>query len=47
MLKIDRYSNLEEAFDMNMVKDLDHVLIRHSYRQGRHIVDMYMKNLEI
>ena len=38
MLKIDRYSNLEEAFDMNMVKDLDHVLIRHSYRQGRHIL---------
>ena len=37
MLKIERYSDLEEAFDENMIKDVDHVLIRHSYRQGRHI----------
>jgi len=38
MPKIEKYSNLEEAFDENMKKDLDHVLIRHSYRQGRHIL---------
>jgi len=38
MLKIERYPDLEGAFDENMVKDLDHVLIRHSYRQGRHIL---------
>jgi hypothetical protein len=38
MLKIERYSDLEEAFDENMIKDVDHVLIRHSYRQGRHIL---------
>ena len=38
MLKIDRYPDLESAFDENMVKDIDHVLIRHSYMQGRHIL---------
>ena len=38
MLKIERYPDLEEALDENMVKDVDHVLIRHSYRQGRHIL---------
>jgi uncharacterized protein YjlB len=38
MLKIERYPGLEEALDGNMTKDLDHVLIRHSYRQGRHIL---------
>jgi len=37
-MKIDRYPDLETAFDENMVKDVDHVLIRHSYRQGRHIL---------
>ena len=34
MLKIERYPDLEEALDENMTKDIDHVLIRHSYRQG-------------
>jgi hypothetical protein len=38
MLKIKKYSDLEEAFNENMIKDLDHVLIRHSYRLGRHIL---------
>ena len=38
MLKIERYSDLEEAFDENMIKDLGYSLIRHSYRQGRHIL---------
>ena len=38
MLNIKRYSDLETALDENMVKDLDHVLIRHSYRRGRHIL---------
>ena len=38
MLKIEKYSELEEAFYENMIKDLDHILIRHSYRQGRRIL---------
>jgi uncharacterized protein YjlB len=38
MLKIERYPDLEGALDGNMTKDLDHVLIRHSYRKGRHIL---------
>ncbi len=38
MLKIERHSDLEEAFDENMIKDLDHVLIRHSYGKGRRIL---------
>lgn len=38
MLKIERYPDLEGALDGNMTKDIDHVLIRHSYRQGRHIL---------
>ena len=38
MLKIEKYSDLEEAFVGNMINDLDHILIRHSYRQGRHIL---------
>lgn len=38
MLKIERYPHLEETLDENMIKDLDHVLIRHSYRRDRHIL---------
>jgi len=38
MLKVERYPGIEEALDANMVKDLDHVLIRHSYRRGRRIL---------
>ena len=38
MLNIKRYPDLETALDKNMTKDVDHVLIRHSYRQGRHIL---------
>jgi hypothetical protein len=38
MLEIERYPDLEAAFDGNMVRDLDHVLIRHSYKRGRHIL---------
>ena len=38
MLNIKRYPDLEMALDENMTKDVDHVLIRHSYRQGRHIL---------
>ena len=34
MLDIEYYSNIIEAFDSVMVKDLDHVLIRHSYENG-------------
>jgi quercetin dioxygenase-like cupin family protein len=38
MIKIEKFSSLEEAFDENMDKDLDHVLIRHSYKNGRRIL---------
>ena len=38
MLKIERHPDLEDAFDSNMVRDMDHVLIRHSYRRGRRIL---------
>ena len=38
MLNIKRYPDLETALDKNMTKDVDHVLIRHSYRQGRDIL---------
>jgi len=38
MLRIEEYSSLEDAFDENMVKDVDHVLIRHSYMKGRRIM---------
>ncbi len=38
MFQIDEFSSLEEAFNENMVKDIDHVLIRHSYRKGRRIL---------
>ena len=38
MLNIKSYPDLETALDENMVKDVDHVLIRHSYRRGRHIL---------
>jgi quercetin dioxygenase-like cupin family protein len=34
MIKLDKVSSLEEALDKNMDKDVDHVLIRHSYRKG-------------
>jgi quercetin dioxygenase-like cupin family protein len=37
MFQIEEYSSLEDALDGNMVKDADHVLIRHSYVKGRHI----------
>ena len=36
-MKILEYSSLEEAFDKSMVKDADHVLIRHSYQKGVYI----------
>ena len=38
MIHIKEYPSLEDAFDENMVKDIDHILIRHSYLQGRHIL---------
>jgi quercetin dioxygenase-like cupin family protein len=38
MFQIEEYSSLEEAFDENMIKDIDHILIRHSYPKGRHIL---------
>jgi len=38
MIHIEEFSNLEDAFDKNMVKDIDHVLIRHSYLKGRRIL---------
>ncbi len=38
MFQIEEYSSLEEAFDENMIKDIDHILIRHSYLKGRHIL---------
>ena len=37
MLEIEYFPNLEEAFDWVMVKDVDHVLIRHSYVKGTRI----------
>ena len=37
MLKIEYYRDLEEAFEASMTKDYDHVLIRHSYPNGRRI----------
>jgi hypothetical protein len=37
MLKIKYFSGLEEVFDRVMVKDVDHVLIRHSYVRGTRI----------
>ena len=38
MFQIEEYTNIEDAFDENMVKDIDHVLIRHSYPKGRQIL---------
>ena len=38
MFQIEEFSSLEEAFDENMVKDIDHVLIRHYYLKGRRIL---------
>jgi quercetin dioxygenase-like cupin family protein len=38
MLKIDVYPNLEEAFEKSMRKDLDYILIRHSYIKGTNII---------
>lgn len=38
MIHIEEFSNLEDAFDKNMVKDIDHALIRHSYLKGRRIL---------
>ena len=37
MLEFECFSGLEEAFDRVMVKDVDHVLIRHSYVRGTRI----------
>ena len=38
MFQIEEFPSLGEAFDENMVRDMDHVLIRHSYRKGRRIL---------
>lgn len=38
MFQIKEYSNLDEALDDNMIKDVDHILIRHSYLKGKHIL---------
>jgi hypothetical protein len=38
MFDIKEFSSFEDAFDENMGRDLDYVLIRHSYFQGRHIL---------
>lgn len=37
MIEIKYFLGLEEAFDRVMVKDVDHVLIRHSYVKGTKI----------
>jgi hypothetical protein len=38
MMKIDVYQSLEKAFENCMVKDIDHILIRHSYVNGTKII---------
>lgn len=38
MIEIEKYSDLEQAFDESMDKDVDHVLIRHSYPKRRRIL---------
>jgi len=38
MIQIERFPDLEQAFDENMDRDVDHVLIRHSYPKGRRIL---------
>ena len=38
MFQIEEFSSLEDAFEEKMFEDIDHVLIRHSYLQGRHIL---------
>ena len=38
MIKIERFVSFEKAFDKTMEKDIDYVLIHHSYAQGTHIV---------
>ncbi|MBL7080196.1 hypothetical protein ISS39_07730 [Candidatus Bathyarchaeota archaeon] len=38
MFRIEEFSSLEVAFDENMVKDVDHVLIMHSYLRGKRIM---------
>jgi hypothetical protein len=38
MFQIEEYSSLEKAFDENMAKDIDHILIRHSYLKDRYIL---------
>jgi len=38
MFHIEEFTSLEDAFDKNMAKDIDHVLIRHSYPKGRRIL---------
>jgi len=37
-MKIETYSTLEQALIETMVEDLDHTLIRHSYREGVTII---------
>ena len=38
MVKIIEYPSLEEALKKSLVKDIDHVLIRHSYPNGTKIM---------
>ena len=38
MYQIEEFSSLEDAFEEKMFEDIDHVLIRHSYLQGRRIL---------
>ena len=38
MFQIKEYAGFDEALDDNMVKDADHIFIRHSYMKGGHIL---------
>ena len=38
MFDIKEFPSLNDAFDENMIQDIDHILIRHSYPQGKLIV---------
>jgi hypothetical protein len=46
MMKIDEYQSLEEAFEKNMVNDIDYTLIRHSYVKGTKIMPHIHSNAD-
>ena len=43
---IEEYSNLEEALENCMIKDIDHILIRHSYPNGTRIIPHIHKDAD-